>query len=330
MTTLLAVRPLAPARSGALESFGPNWFATVMGTGILANAAVTLPVRVPLLPDLAAGVWVLDAALLIAVTVAVLRRPDTSPAMAHFLGAPAMALMTVGAGAVLAGSQLLGPDLALVVDAVLWTTGTVLGLGTALVVPRRSTYLPEEASATWLMPVVPPMVSAATGPLLLAHLSGAAWSGVAAASVAMFGLAAVASSVVVVALVRRLVRHGTGPTASAPTLFLVLGPLGQSATAAHTLAGADVVPAWFGAAWAVPALAVAAGWAAYAGVVVLRSRPTFSMGWWAFTFPVGTCVTGLSGLGLGTLAVLLYASLVAAWAVVTVGTVRHLSTTYSL
>lgn len=53
------------------------------------------------------------------------------------------------------------------------------------------------------------------------------------------------------------------------------------------------------------------------------------MTWWAFTFPVGTCVTGAGSLARHTglvafdgLAVTLYALLVAAWAVAVVHTVR--------
>ena len=30
-----------------LQHFGPNWFASVMGTGIVATAGATLPVHVP-------------------------------------------------------------------------------------------------------------------------------------------------------------------------------------------------------------------------------------------------------------------------------------------
>ncbi|GGW57419.1 hypothetical protein GCM10010320_42950 [Streptomyces caelestis] len=54
------------------------------------------------------------------------------------------------------------------------------------------------------------------------------------------------------------------------------------------------------------------------------------MTWWAFTFPVGTCVTGAEALGRHTglvayagPAMVLYAVLVAAWAAAA-GTVRGL------
>jgi tellurite resistance protein TehA-like permease len=68
--------------------------------------------------------------------------------------------------------------------------------------------------------------------------------------------------------------------------------------------------------------------------MVLRARRRgmrFTMTWWAFTLPVGTCVTGAEGLARRTgllafdaLAVALYALLVAAWAVAAVRTGRGL------
>lgn len=44
---------------------GPNWFASVMGTGIVATAAADLPVPWPGLRGFAAAVWVLSAVWLI-------------------------------------------------------------------------------------------------------------------------------------------------------------------------------------------------------------------------------------------------------------------------
>lgn len=66
----------------------------------------------------------------------------------------------------------------------------------------------------------------------------------------------------------------------------------------------------------------------------LRRERSFSMSWWSFTFPIGTCVTGATALG-GTLgsaavdavAVVLYVVLVSAWAVVVARTVRSLTST---
>ncbi len=91
-----------------------------MGTGIVANAAATLPVQLPFLLMFARAVWVLDVVLLVAVAGATsihwaqhtrtARGHLEDPVMSHFYGAPAMALMTVGAGALLVGQPLIGQD----------------------------------------------------------------------------------------------------------------------------------------------------------------------------------------------------------------------------
>ena len=94
-----------------LGNFGPNWFASVMGTGIVATAGATLPVRVPGLHVFSRVVWVVAAVLLVVLVVAVTaqwfrhptvaRRHARNPQMAHFYGAAPMALLTVGSGALL-------------------------------------------------------------------------------------------------------------------------------------------------------------------------------------------------------------------------------------
>ena len=92
-----------------------------MGTGIVATAGATLPVRIPGLHVFARAVWVVAAILLVVLIVAVtahwLRHPTVArshaynPQMAHFYGAAPMALLTVGAGAVLVGKDLIGRTL---------------------------------------------------------------------------------------------------------------------------------------------------------------------------------------------------------------------------
>jgi len=112
-----------------LGHLGPNWFASIMGTGIVATAAASLPVRVPGLLGFALVVWVATAVLLAVLVVAVgahwVRHPTVArshaynPQMAHFYGAAPMALMTVGAGAVLVGKSLIGLRAAVDLDWVL-------------------------------------------------------------------------------------------------------------------------------------------------------------------------------------------------------------------
>ena len=52
------------------RDLGPNWFAAVMGTGIVGIAAATLPLHLPGLRVFATVVWALAAAMLIALIAA--------------------------------------------------------------------------------------------------------------------------------------------------------------------------------------------------------------------------------------------------------------------
>lgn len=266
--------------------------------------------------------------------------------MSNFYGAPAMALMTlmtVG-GALLVGEPLIGVAGAVGVDAALWTAGTLLGLWTAVAVPYK-TFTSHDVEAHsafggWLMPVVPPMVSAATGPLLIPHLPPGQWQlTMPLACSMMFGLALIASLVIITQIWMRLAHHKVGAAGAVPTLWIVLGPLGQSVTAAHTLGGTAPgdLPSPYGRAfqaaglvYGVPVWGFAMMWLALALAITIRTARAglpFSLTWWSFTFPVETVVTGTSGLAVVTgahfldaAAALLYLGLLAAWAVVAVRT----------
>ena len=177
-------------------------------------------------------------------------------------------------------------------------------------------------------------VSASTGALLLPHLPASVRPDLLLACAGMFGISLVAAALVIGRLWGRLTTHGIGPARTVPTLWIVLGPVGQSITAAHLMAGARHGQAAL--LYGVPALGFALFWIALAAALTVRTARTglpFSLTWWSFTFPVGTVVTGTSGLAARTgspsltvLAVLLFAGLAAAWATVAVRTARGVAT----
>jgi len=326
----------------------------VMGTGIVANAAATLPLVSRQLHPFAIGVWVVAASLLIALTIAatmhLVRHPKTArghaqdPTMAQFFGAPPMALMTVGTGTLLLGSSVIGQHAAVDADWVLWSLGTITGLITAVTIPfllfTQHEVRPDAAFGGWLMPVVPPMVSAANGALLISHLSST--SGRATllyGCYAMFGLSLIAALIIITLIWSRLAHYGTSGTARVPTLWIVLGPLGQSVTAAGLLgtqahlavapsiaAALDTMAILYG----VPVFGFIVLWATLAAALTVRTVRRgmgFALTWWSFTFPVGTCVTGTTQLALHTdlpafrgAAVVAYVLLLSAWLTVAVRT----------
>ena len=345
-------REQPPATAGR---FGPNWFASVMGTGIVAVAAAQLPLRLPGLRVFATVVWGVASVLLIGLAAAWAvhwaRHPARArgyaadPVMAQFWGAPAMALLTVGAGTLLLGHGLLGPA-AVDADWVLWGAGTALGLVTTCWIPylmmTRHEIGPDAAFGGWLMPVVPPMVSAATGALLIPYAAaGQPRLTLLLACYAMFGISLVASLIIISHIWFRLVQYKVGAAAMVPTLWIVLGPLGQSVTAAGNLGreAAHVLPAPYAAGagvfallYGVPVWGFAMMWLALAAAITLRTMRDgmpFTLTWWSFTFPVGTCVTGTIALAershdtsLQDISVALYVLLLAAWLVVAVRTAR--------
>jgi C4-dicarboxylate transporter/malic acid transport protein len=357
---MAAVNPVeAPSpqtRVEVLGNIGPNWFASVMGTGIVATAGAALPVHVVGLRAFAQGVWVFATALLLVLIVLVgghwLRHPTVArgharnPQMAHFYGAAPMALMTVGGGAVLVGKDLVGERVAVDLDWVLWTAGTLGGLFTAASIPFLMFTLhavePDAAFGGWLMPVVPPMVSAAMGALLLPHIAaGTGRQTMLYGCYAMFGLSLVASLNIIAMIWTRLTLYGTSGTARVPTLWIVLGPLGQSITAAGLLganAALVVDPGLaedmnaFAILFGVPVWGFAVLWIALATALTvrtLRRGMPFALTWWSLTFPVGTFVTGTSQLAghshlpaFRVAAGIAYAGLLATWLLVTVRTAR--------
>ncbi|MGV0742419.1 TDT family transporter [Mycolicibacterium sp. XJ870] len=364
MSTFVAPRPFHTALYTELDRTGvtfrhitPNWFASVMGTGIVATAAATLPVHVPGLHEFATVVWLLAAVVLVALTGAfvvhwICHREQAKAYAAHhvmgqFYGAPAMALLTVGAGAMLLGPSVIGEPAALAVGVALWIAGTVLGLVVSVWLPfamiTGHDHAQVDAVPAWMMPVVPPMVSASTGSLLLAHLAvGQAGMTLLVACYAMFGLSLLAGLITMTMVYSRLVHGGIAEVQAIPTVWIALGVVGQSITAANLLpahAGSVLTdPATLSAlhAFGVVYGLVMGGFGAFvfclaAALTVHGARRglSFTLTWWSFTFPVGTCVTGASALGVATgalavswLAVALYVLLLAAWATVASHTFR--------
>ncbi|MEU2833646.1 TDT family transporter [Streptomyces lavendulae] len=344
----------------ALRHLGPNWYASVMGTAIVANAGAALPYQLPGQRVACQLVWALSAvALAVLLTARAghwLHHRDQArahlldPAVAPFYGCLAMALLAVGAGTLTVGKDLIGTGAAVAADTVLFTAGTAIGLVMAVLVPYlmvvRHQVEASQASPVWLLPVVSPMVSAAVGPLLVPHLpAGQPREALLLACYAMFGISLLAVLMLLPLVFGRLIVSGPLPLALTPALFLVLGPLGQSTTAVNQLA--DVAPgaidapyadalAAFAVVYGVPVMGFALLWLALASAMLVRAARGgmgFAMTWWALTFPVGTCVTGAAGLArhtgldaFGWLATALFLGLVTAWLMAAAHTLRGLFT----
>lgn len=341
-----------------LAHLTPNWFAVVMGTGIIAVATASLPVNLPGRRGVALTFWALAATLLAVLATAFVvhwvrhtehaRVYARSAAMFPFYGALPMAVLTVGAGTAAVGSTVIAPGVAYGIAGALWAIGTLGGLLTAAVMGLRLRAVADRGTPTpaWLMPVVPPMVSAATGAALVNHLpEGPSRPAMLIGCYALFTVALALALFVVAMVVHEFDVRGLPPLQALPTLWIPLGIVGQSVAAANLLGTAAPHAVGDGVAHALHVFGLDYGFVmgtimivalAAAGVVTARAFRqglAFTMSWWSFTFPVGACAVGMGAFGVAgdfaiprLLSAALLCALVVAWCVVAAHTAHGVRT----
>ncbi len=313
----VAAAPLPPA--------GPAWFSAVMGTGILATL-LQLHVGATRGGHWAAVLllflgWLLLLGLGSAFAARVVRdraalTETMAPSVVGLWGTVSMGLLAIGAATLAIAPDAL-PHLAhaaVVVDAGLWTTGTALGLLTALgftaALATREMGLP---SPTWGLPIVPPMVSATTGASLVPHLSSTLGRlALLVVAAGCFVLALSLGTVVFTIAYRHHVAVAQIPLVASASSWIPLGIVGQSTAAAQAMAaqtsGALSVDGQAAAhqladAYGYLMLVVGIPVVAFAVLVTargFRAGMPFSPGWWALTFPIGTLALGAHLLGAAT------------------------------
>lgn len=295
-----------------VRQFTPNWFAASMGTGIVALVLAQTPLKLA-----GQGLWLANIALftLFAGLYAArwilfphgARRIFDHPVMSMFLGCAPMALATIVNGFLVFGPDLIGHK-AIEIAAVLWRIDVALSVGCGLLVPflmfTRHDHGIDRMTAVWLLPIVPAEVAAASGGLLIPHLTDPALKlEVLVSSYALWALSAPLALGVLVILVLRMALHKLPEAGMAATSWLALGPLatgalgllllGEAAPDALSGTGLGAYAAAFRGASLLGALLMwgyGLWWLATATLATLRQIKLglpFNLGWWAYIFPLG-------------------------------------------
>jgi C4-dicarboxylate transporter/malic acid transport protein len=307
-----------------VRHFTPNWFAANMGTGILALMLAAFPYGHWGQLEIARGLWIVNVfffalfAALFAGRALFYPRSFAKlfdhPVQSLFIGAIPMGFATIING--LLDFWPATPQ-TLAIAQGLWWVDVLLALISALLIPffmfTAHEHSIERMTAAWLLPIVPPEVSAASGGLLAQHLSPALARPVVYVSYVLWSISVLLALAVLAILLLRLTLHKLPHRDMAVSTWLPLGPLGTGAFAMLTLGKADVL------AFAGTPLASMANFGQLAGILValvlwgfglwwmvmavaftlryLREGLPFNMGWWGFTFPLGVFDAATYGLG---------------------------------
>jgi C4-dicarboxylate transporter/malic acid transport protein len=338
-----------------VRQFTPNWFAASMGTGALALALA----QIAPLKSVGEVLWLINIGLFTLFTGLYAarwilfprqaRRIFDHPVMSMFLGCAPMALATIVNGFVVFGPDYLGPR-AFEIASALWRVDVALSIGCGLLVPflmfTRQDHGVERMTAVWLLPIVPAEVAAASGGLLIPHLTDPALKlDVLISSYALWAVSVPLALGLLVILVLRMTLHKLPEAGMAATSWLALGPLGTGALALLLLGEAapsvlsDVGLSAYAGAFRGVSLLLALllwgyglWWLAMATMATARQARRglpFNLGWWGYTFPLGVFTLAtlrLAGIlpipALTTFGHLLVAILASVWLVVAARTAR--------
>jgi C4-dicarboxylate transporter/malic acid transport protein len=342
-----------------VRQFTPNWFTATMGTGILALALNQFPLPIGRLHAVAQILWIGNILLFLLFSLLYLsrwiahyhgaRRIFSHSVVSMFFGAIPMGLATIINGFLVFGIPLWGNP-ALEIARALWWIDVLMAIACGVGIPflmfTRQEHSLEKMTAVWLLPIVAAEVAAASGALLVPHLSDPqAAVRVIVLSYALWAFSVPLAMSILVILLMRLILHKLPPSDMAATGWLALGPIGTGALGLLLL-GSDALrifptaglPGIGEVAFGIGVIGGAMLWGYgiwWLAIALLTTRHylrhgmPFNLGWWGFTFPIGVYAVATLALArlthIGFLALIggvLVAGLTALWLTISARTLH--------
>ncbi|WP_428425550.1 TDT family transporter [Pararhizobium sp.] len=341
-----------------VRQFTPNWFATTMGTGILAIALAQFP-GIPVLTAIGHGLWIFNIALFSLCTLLYVarwllyfheaRRIFSHSIMSMFFGCIPMGLATIINGILIFGAPEHG-DFSVTIAVGLWWFDVALALSCGIAIPftmfTRQSHSIDQMTGLWLLPIVASEVAAVSGALLLPYLVDPTQQ----LTILIINLVLWSCSVplamgVLTILFLRMAVHKLPHINMAASSWLALGPIGtgalglliisQNAPAVLAANGLGIFAAAFSGASLLGAVLLwgyGLWWMAMAIAITIsyiREGLPFNIGWWGYTFPLGVYAVATLRLAtlvplpaIGTFGTALVAALAILWLIIGARTVK--------
>ncbi len=338
-----------------VRHFHPGWFASVMGTGILAVATLHVAAWMHTLRAVSIALWILNTLLCGLLLIPwgmrwVLFPQDAWADLGHPIRGPFYSTMPVGLmvlalNFVAIGRPILGDATATPIAQGLWVAGVITTFLFGVLIPYRwftSEHIPlDHVHGGWFIPPVAAIVVPATAaPLIPTWGSPELGYAVSLIAFAFTGIGLLLFLIVLALLFMRLVAHPLPHPHLGPTLWIGLGPVGVGSIVLVRLSETALPLMRLGnpeGAWILPLGGLilwgfGVWWLPIAILLLFRyMRETFpfAMSWWAFTFPLGAYTVSTFLLGdvfhaptLHGIAIALWMLLLCFWAVVFLQTLR--------
>lgn len=323
-----------------VSSFAPGWFASVMGTGVLAMTTRTVAQRWDWLAPAAQALHWFNIILFLLIAVPWLLRwfwyrDKALATLRHPMQSPFYATLTVAM--LVMAAQALNFGLGEALARAIWWCASVMTIGLNFIILFRlftgEDAAMEHMTAAHFIPAVGLVVIPVAGVPLLSGVEGMAHDLALLVNIAGLGAGTLLYLGLFCLLFQKHLLHAPLPGKLIPTVWIQMAPLCWTAFSLMQLAGAlnsnanlVAMLMWGASLWwfLMAVLLTFTAWK--------RGTLVFSLVWWSFIFPLGALTTlslrlGLSGLlplaeGLG---VLLWMLLVAAWATTMVRTLRRVA-----
>ncbi len=294
-----------------IKNFKPSWFASVMGTGILAITSLFYSNYIPFLKYISYILFYFNLILFFALLIPwilrwiLFRRQALDdlehPIISNFYSTLAIGMLVLAANFIVITKNIRMGE-------IFWFIGTILtiffGILTPYIMFKREHVKLDHINPAWFIPPVGLIVIPVAGSLIIPYLSGIMQDIVIFLN--YFGWGAgffIYLSLLAISMYRFILHHPL-PNILAPTVWINLGPIGVGTVALiNLIKNSSFITIkepffvfgflfWgFGIWWVVMAIALTLHY-------IKRLKLPYTMSWWAFTFPLGAYVAASHTISL--------------------------------